>query len=312
MPYLHVPVMVEEVIHYLKFKNGDKVVDCTLGGGGHAKVILEKILPAGKLLGIDLDPLAIEATQKEINNHKDKLILVQDNFKNLKKISHVYEFNKFNAILLDLGLSSGQLQDQTRGFSFLAEGQLDMRFGRQTDLTAETILNNYNQKELTEIFKNYGEERLALPVAKKIVEVRKDKSIASPGQIVEIVAAVYKKYYRGKSKINPATKIFQALRIEINQELDNLNQILPQAVDLLAKGGRLAVISYHSLEDKIVKEFFRRESHDCLCPPQIPVCRCGHKKTLKIITNKPVGPKEVEIVENQRSRSAKLRVAEKL
>src|SRR3989339_70788 len=155
MPYLHVPVMVEEVIHYLKLKNGDKVVDCTLGGGGHAKAILEKILPAGKLLGIDLDPLAIKATQEEISNHKDKLILVQDNFKNLKKIFHVYEFDKFNAMLLDLGLSSGQLQDQTRGFSFLAEGRLDMRFGRQTDLTAETILNNYNQKELTEIFKNY-------------------------------------------------------------------------------------------------------------------------------------------------------------
>lgn len=312
MPYSHVPVMVEEVIHYLKLKNADKVIDCTLGGGGHAKAILERISPSGKLLGIDLDPLAIKATQKEIDNFKDKLILAQDNFKNLKKISHVYQFDKVNAILFDLGLSSGQLQDQSRGFSFLAEGQLDMRFGNKTDLTAENILNNFSQQELAEIFKNYGEERLALPIAKKIVEVRKDKPITLPIQLVEIVAAIYKKYYREKSKINPATKVFQALRIAVNQELDNLNQVLPQAMNLLVKGGRLAVISYHSLEDKVAKEFFKQESRACLCPPQIPVCRCGHNKNLKIITKKPITPSDQEIMLNPRSRSAKLRVAERL
>jgi len=301
--------MIEEVIHYLNPQLGDNFVDCTLGGGGHALAILKRIGPQGRLLGIDLDPSAIQAAKETTKNFKN-ITLVQDNFRNLNKITDVYEFDKIDGILLDLGLSSGQLQDQQRGFSFLAEGKLDMRFGQQTDLTAKKILNTYSQKELTEIFRNFGEEKLAWPVAKEIIKARQQKPIDSPNQLVEIVAAAYKKYYRGKSKINPATKIFQALRISVNEEIENLKQVLPQAVGRLKAGGRLAVISFHSLEDKIVKEFFKQESRDCLCPPQLPVCGCKHQKTLKIITKKPLVPSDQEIAANQRARSAKLRVAE--
>jgi 16S rRNA (cytosine1402-N4)-methyltransferase len=312
MPYSHQPVMLEEVVHYLKLKRGDKVIDCTSGGGGHALAILKRIIPTGKLLGIDLDPLAIQAAGEATKDYKRKIILVKDNFKNLKSIANVNRFYKVNSILLDLGLSSGQIQDQRRGFSFLAEGSLDMRFGPLSDLTAEKILNTYNQKELIEIFKSFGEEKLAKPISQKIIEMRKKAPLTSPKQLVEITSEIYRKYYRGKSKINPATKVFQALRIAVNQEFENLKEILPQAVKLLIKGGRLVIISYHSLEDKIVKEFFKQESRDCICPPQRPTCQCQHKKTLKIITKKPATPKEEETTENPRARSAKMRVAEKI
>ena len=187
-----------------------------------------------------------------------------------------------------------------------------MRFGDTSELTAERILNTYKQKELIDIFKNYGEEKLANPISKKIIEMRKKTPITTPNQLVDIIADIYKRYYRGKSKINPATKVFQALRIAVNQELENLRQVLPQAVEVLNKGGRLAVISYHSLEDRIVKEFFKQETKDCVCPPKIPVCRCQHHRILKIITKKPVEPTEKEIIENPRARSAKIRVAEKI
>ena len=265
-----------------------------------------------ELLGIDLDQLAIKTTQENLKQYKSQLIIVKDNFKNLKKIADVYKFNKIDGVLLDLGLSSGQLQDQSRGFSFLAQGGLDMRFGDTSELTAERILNTYKQKELIDIFKNYGEEKLANPISKKIIEMRKKTPITTPNQLVDIIADIYKRYYRGKSKINPATKVFQALRIAVNQELENLRQVLPQAVEVLNKGGRLAVISYHSLEDRIVKEFFKQETKDCVCPPKIPVCRCQHHRILKIITKKPVEPTEKEIIENPRARSAKIRVAEKI
>jgi len=312
MIYSHQSVMIEEVIHYLNPQLGDDFIDCTLGGGGHTLAILKRISPQGKLLGIDLDAKAIQVTEELIKGYKNKVILVKDNFKNLRKIADVYKFDKVDGILLDLGLSSGQLQDHQRGFSFLAEGSLDMRFGQQTELTAEKILNSYSQKELSEIFKNFGEENLAWQISKKIIEVRKDQPISSPKQLVEIITDIYKRHYRGKSKINPATKIFQALRIAVNEEIENLKQVLPQALSLLKPSGRLAVISFHSLEDRTVKEFFRQESRDCLCPVAFPVCQCNHKKSLKIITKKPIGPTELEISQNQRARSAKLRVAEKI
>jgi len=311
MAYSHQPVMTEEIIHYLNPQLGDLIIDCTLGGGGHSKEFLKRVLPQGKVLGIDLDPLAIKAARQETKN-SSRLVIAKDNFKNLKKIADVHQFDKVNGILFDLGLSSGQLQDQSRGFSFLADGSLDMRFGAQTDLTAEQILNNYSQKELSNIFKTYGEEKLASLISKKIIEIRKQSPITSPNQLVEVITEIYKRKYKGKSKVNPATKVFQALRIVVNQELENLKQALPAAVDLLTLGGHIAVISYHSLEDKIVKEFFKEQSKDCICPPKTPVCQCNHKKSLKIITKKPVVPSDAEIVENPRSRSAKLRVAQKI
>jgi 16S rRNA (cytosine1402-N4)-methyltransferase len=187
-----------------------------------------------------------------------------------------------------------------------------MRFGPMGEITAERIINTYRENQLVEIFKEYGEERLARPIAKKIIEIRKQQPIQTPQQLLTIAAEVYQKFYRNKSKINPATKIFQALRIAVNDELTNLKEVLPQAASLLKKGGRLVVISYHSLEDRIVKDFFRNENRSCICPPQLPTCQCNHKKTLKIITKKPIEPTGKEILENPRSRSAKLRVAEKI
>ncbi|MFA6322625.1 MAG: 16S rRNA (cytosine(1402)-N(4))-methyltransferase RsmH, partial [Candidatus Buchananbacteria bacterium] len=308
----HQPVLLEEVIKYLEPKPGENFIDCTLGGSGHTEEILKLNGPSGKVLGIDLDPLAIKTAQEATKKYKNRTIFVQDNFRNLKRILKDCHFGQVDGILLDLGLSSGQLQDQGRGFSFLAEGSLDMRFGGQSNLTAEKIINTYNEKDLIEIFKNYGEERLAKPIAQRIVAKRKELAITRPEQLVEIVAEVYHKYFHNKSKTNPATKIFQALRIAVNEELDNLKLILPPAAEALKKNGRLVVISYHSLEDKMVKDFFRAESRDCLCPPAMPVCQCHHKKSLKIITPKPIEPSWEEIAANPRSRSAKMRVAQKI
>jgi 16S rRNA (cytosine1402-N4)-methyltransferase len=312
MKDFHQPVLPEEVIHYLDPKPGQKFIDCTLGGGGHAIELLSKTAPDGMVLGIDLDPIAIKTAQKAVKQYAHRIIFVKDNFRNLKDIVKERAFGKANGILLDLGLSSGQLQDHSRGFSFLAEGRLDMRFGQQTELTAEKILNTFSEKELIEILRSYAEERLARPIALTIIEHRKIKPIVKPEDIIGIVADVYKKYFRGKSKVNPATKIFQALRIAVNRELDNLQTVLPQAIGSLKPGGRLAVISYHSLEDRIVKDYFRQESRDCLCPPSMPLCQCGHHKSIALITHKPVEPTFEEVAQNPRSRSAKLRVIEKL
>lgn len=310
MAYSHVPVLLEEVIHYLKIKPGGSYIDGTLGGGGHTEAISQRCAPDGKVLSFDLDPKAHEAAKKHITDHK-RVTLVQDNFKNIKQKAHVHEFNHNDGILLDLGLSSGQLQDHFRGFSFLAEGSLDMRFGAGAK-TAEDILNTDDEQTLYEIFRNFGEERLARPISKKIIEVRRDQPITTPKQLVDIVTEIYRKRFRGSSKVNPATKVFQALRIAVNGELDNLQQALPDAVSLLKPGGRLVIISYHSLEDRMVKDFFKLESRDCICPADVPVCVCGHQKSLRVITKKPVVPSEEEIAKNPRSRSAKLRVAEKI
>ncbi|MDX9893331.1 MAG: 16S rRNA (cytosine(1402)-N(4))-methyltransferase RsmH [Patescibacteria group bacterium] len=316
MSDFHQPVLPQEILDYLKPQAGDKFIDCTLGGGGHTLNFLKLVGPSGKVLAIDMDPLAIAEARRASTKFADSLILARDNFRNLKNIADVHEFNQVNGILLDLGLSSGQLQDQARGFSFGSEGQLDMRFGPAVAdsfgaVTAGEIVNNYPQKDLIDIFKNYGEERLAVAISKKIIEVRRTKPIDSPKQLAAIIESVYHRYHRTKSRISPATKVFQALRIAVNDELQSLKLVLPQALDLLVSGGRLAVISYHSLEDRIVKDYFRRESRDCICPPEMPVCQCGHIARLKIITKKPVVPTVEEIKNNPRSRSAKLRIVEK-
>ncbi|MFA6410222.1 MAG: 16S rRNA (cytosine(1402)-N(4))-methyltransferase RsmH [Candidatus Buchananbacteria bacterium] len=312
MRNFHQPVMLGEVIHYLQPKAGDNFIDCTLGGGGHTEELLKRIAPSGKVLGIDLDPLAIQTTQEAIKNHKGRLIIAKGNFSDLAQIVKENKFTKVKGILLDLGLSSGQLRDHNRGFSFLAEGSLDMRFGAQSETTAETIINSCSPKALIEIFKNFGEESLAKPIVDQIVYVRKKTPITKPAQLVEIVCEVYKKYYRAKSKFNPATKVFQALRIAVNEELQNLTAVLPAAMNILQKNGRLVVISYHSLEDRTVKEFFATQSRDCICPPKMPLCQCTHKKSLKIITKKPISATDLEILENPRARSAKIRVAQKI
>ncbi len=312
MKEFHISVLPAEVIAFLRPRPNEDFIDCTFGGGGHSADILEKTSPGGRLLAIDLDPLALKKGKSKVSQYGKRIRLVRGNFKNLAAIAAENKFREVSGILLDLGLSSGQLADKERGFSFDAEGNLDMRFGPEILQTAFDLINDSSEERLIDIFKNFGEERLAKPLAQKIVSLRKSQPIVKAGQLVAIAAAVYGQYYRTQPKINPATKIFQALRIAVNDELDNLVRVLPQTLSLLRPGGRLAVISFHSLEDRIVKEFMRRESRDCLCPPIMPVCQCNHNKSLKIITKKPVIAELAELAENPRARSAKLRVAEKI
>lgn len=310
MKFEHVPVLLDEVLEYLSPKKNENFIDCTVGGGGHAKEILKRTSPKGKLLGIDLDPQAILASKKSLAKYKDRIELVNNNYQNLKQIIYDTGFNKINGILLDLGFSSYQIQDQTRGFSFKGNTVLDMRFGPDGQ-TAADILNNYSQLNLETIFKKFGEERYSKQIAREIVEYRKKEEIKTTDQLVSIIDKVYSNKLKPR-KIHVATKVFQALRMEVNNELDNIKKVLPIALNSLEKGGRLVVISFHSLEDRLVKEFFKEQARNCICPPQIPVCRCDNKAKIKILTKKVVRADSGEISQNPRSRSAKLRAAIKL
>jgi 16S rRNA (cytosine1402-N4)-methyltransferase len=312
MKNVHVPVLLKEVISYLNPKPGQNFIDGTLGGGGYTSELLKR---GAKVLAIDLDEKAIDdfKRNKEIKKYKDNLILVHGNFADLKQICHERRFYKINGIVLDLGLSSNQLEDKERGFSFTSEGPLDMRFDPVGNpLTAFEIINNYTVKELSEIFRTFGEEKKAFAISKIIREIRLKTKISSPQRLAEIVSSVYQKHFKKPSKIHPATKVFQALRIFINHELENLEKFLPQALETLEPQGRLAVVSFHSLEDRIVKDFFRNESRSCICPPESLICNCHHQALVKILTKKPIAASPLEIKNNLRSRSAKLRVAEKL
>lgn len=309
----HIPVLLNEVIKYLDPKPNQNFVDCTLGGGGHAVEILKRTSPDGKLLGIDLDDRAIALARLKIQKSKiktDRLIAIQDNFKNLKKIVLQNNFQNISGVLLDLGFSSMEVADPQKGFSFQIDAPLDMRYGK-AGVTVAEIINQWTEKELLKIFQEYGEERFAQQIAKKICEIRKIRPIQTTFELINTVAmAVPKKFQHGR--IHFATKIFQALRIAVNDELNNLKAVLPQAIDVLEPGGRLAVISFQSLEDRIVKQFFKRESTGCLCSKASLICQCKHKAILKIITKKPITPTEEEAKNNPRSRSAKMRVAERL
>lgn len=306
---IHKPVLLGEAIESLNLKKGSVVVDGTLGAGGHAIEILEKILPRGKLIAVDWDAEAIENFKEIIS--KKELIGISDNYANLKSILRGLGIKTVDAILIDLGFNSDQIENAERGFSFQKDGPLDMRYSPQTQKnTAADVINNYPEEKLVEIFRNYGEEKFARSIARAVAIARKEKRISRTGELVEIISINIPQRYRN-SRIHPATRVFQALRIEVNQELENLKTFLDQAIGALASGGRLAVISFHSLEDRIVKNFFKLHSKDCICPPKFPKCVCQHKKSLKIITKKPIVATEEEIKTNPRSRSAKMRVAEK-
>lgn len=305
----HIPVLVSEVIAGLNLKPGDNVIDATLGGGGHALAILEATAPKGKLLGIDWDKKAIVAAQKRLAKHKNRLILKTGNYRETRAITYESGFNEISAILLDLGLSTDQLKDQSRGFSFSAQGPLDMRFSDEELTTAAAVVNTWSEKDLAHIFRKYGEERHATRIARLIVANRQHAPFNS---VLELVDVVLRGAGRRGSRIHPATRIFQALRIAINHELENLEAALPAMVDILKNNGRLAVISFHSLEDRIVKQFFKRESTLCLCPPELPSCCCNHRASLRLINKKVITPGPEELRRNPASRSAKLRVAEKI
>ncbi len=302
----HVPVLLDETIEALAVQPGGRYVDCTVGGGGHARAILERSFPGGQLLGIDADPEAIKLAQKKLESYRHSVLLVNDNFVNLQATCIKYDFFPVHGILFDLGLSSMQLNGSGRGFSFQHDAPLDMRFNPEQEVTAADIVNTSPEAELARVIHSYGEESYSRQIARLIVRERPVTSTLHLARIVK------KAVGRRTGKIHPATKTFQALRIAVNLELDNLEAALKQAMELLGFEGRLAVISYHSLEDRIVKRFMQREAKGCICPPATPACVCGHKPRLKLIRRHVITPSEAEVQDNPRSRSAKLRVATRL
>ena len=314
MEYKHISVMIREVIEALDPQPGENFIDGTLGGAGYTTEIAKRVGPKGKVLSIDLDTLAINNAKKRFEKEGiENVILVQDNFRNIEKIVQKNWLEggaSFSGIVLDLGLSSAHLDDENRGFSFRSDTPLKMEFG-EGENTTEEIVNDWSKRELEQILREYGEESHSKIIALAIVAARKEKRITTTGQLLEIIKETVPAGYRNLRK-HFAAKTFQALRIATNGELESLEEVLPQALRLLKKGGRMVIVSFHSLEDRIVKNFFRTESKDCLCPPQLPVCQCGHEKQLKIITKKVLAPTKEEVKLNQRSRSAKMRVAEKI
>jgi 16S rRNA (cytosine1402-N4)-methyltransferase len=302
----HIPVLSREVLETLNVQPGGRYIDCTLGGGGHAQAILEHSSPGGQLLGIDADPEGIRIASERLSPFGQSVLIVNDNFVNLKDICIKYDFFPVHGIIFDLGLSSPQLNEEGRGFSFQFDAPLDMRFSPTQKITAADIVNTYPEIEIARIIKTFGEEVNSRQIARKIVQKRPVHTTLELAEIVE--EAVGGRY----GKIHPATRTFQALRIVVNREMENLESALNQAVSLLGFGGRLVVISYHSLEDRIVKHLLQTESRDCICPPEVPKCICGHKANLKIITRRIITPSFAEVEMNPRSRSAKLRGAERL
>jgi 16S rRNA (cytosine1402-N4)-methyltransferase len=302
----HEPVMLRESIAALDVHPGGRYVDCTVGGGGHAEAILEAASPGGSLLGIDADPVALGIASRRLSHYASAVELVQSNFSNIDSVCREREYTPVSGILMDLGLSSDQLAS-SRGFSFRTDSPLDMRFGPDQETTASYWVNEAAEEELADVIWRYGEERQSRRIARAIVERRPIETTLQLAKAVEQAVG-----RRPGSQSHPATKTFQALRIVVNQELASLAEALPRAHGLLGFGSRLVVISYHSLEDRIVKQFFQREFRDCICPPQQPVCTCDHKATLKPVTRGALAPSPEEVASNPRSRSAKLRAAERV
>jgi 16S rRNA (cytosine1402-N4)-methyltransferase len=305
-PVLHIPVMADQVVQALDVQPGGRYVDCTVGTGGHAEAILEAASPGGLLLGIDLDSEALAVARERLAQFGSDVRLVEGNYRDLAAICSEFNFVPVHGVLFDLGLSSFQLARPERGFSFQLEGPLDMRFGPEQETTAFDIVNSLPERELADLIWRYGEEPQARRIARAIV---RERPIATTTHLAEVVARAAG---RGKQRIHPATRTFQALRIAVNQELENLEMALSQAVQVLGRGGRLVVISYHSLEDRLVKQFIQRESQDCICPPAVARCRCGHRATLRPVVKGVIRPSPQEVEINPRARSAKLRVAERV
>jgi 16S rRNA (cytosine1402-N4)-methyltransferase len=305
---LHQTVLSQESIDLLQPRAGLAVIDCTLGGAGHAQLLLRRIQPGGRLLGIDRDAAAVAAAGQKLCGFEPAPILAQGNFSQLAEIAREVGIAPVGAVLFDLGISSDQLDEPGRGFSFRQAGPLDMRMDRAQALTAEELLNSLPERALAEIIRGLGEERWAARVAQFIVRRRPLRTTLDLAHAVE--AAIPRSAW--PRDIHPATRTFQAVRMKVNDELGSLEQGLEAAVSVLGLGGRLAVISFHSLEDGLVKRFFQREARDCLCPAQQPVCTCKHRAQLQIVTKRPVRPSDREVATNPRSRSARLRVAQRI
>ncbi len=308
---LHLPVMEKEVIHYLNCRSGKVIVDCTVGDGGHAEAICQSIGPDGRLIGLDWDEAALARAEERLSGFANLVKLIHADYTRLEEVLSEENNPMVEGILIDLGASTLQLMDAERGFSFHQSGGLDMRMDRRLPVTAQDIINNSSTGELTALFYQYGEERWSKRIAARI-EQEKEKSgpINDSEQLAELVKEAIPARYR-RSGGHPARKVFQALRLAVNRELDNLELVLPQALRSLNAGGRLCIIAYHSLEDRLVKRFFKDQSGVCSCPPGKP-CICNRKKELNILTSKALKPSEEEIIANPRARSARLRAAERL
>ncbi len=307
----HVSVMFNECMEALSVKPQGVYFDGTLGGGGHSQGILERSSPDGKLIATDLDTYAINRASERLKEYEGRFIFVNDNFKNFVNIKEELGVEGFDGILLDLGVSSFQLDDRERGFSYLAkEVQLDMRMDNKNPISAQTVVNEYSEAEIKKILSEYGEERFAGSIAKNIVAFRKSKRLETVGELINVI----EKSIPGKFQHDghPAKRTFQALRIEVNGELDGLYETIIDMARSLKKGGRIAILTFHSLEDRIVKKAFKELECDCICDKNLPVCVCGKKKEIEIITKHPIVASDNELRENSRAKSAKLRIAEKI
>ena len=301
----HKTVMIQEVLEYINLQNGNTFLDATIGAGGHSKALLDKY-EAINLIGLDKDIKAVNIAKENLKDYKDSISLHNVDFSNIGKIIEKSNLKKIDAVLFDLGTSQIQLNDPKRGFSFQHESPLDMRMDQSQKTTADEIINHYKESEIVKILSEFGEERYSKTIARLIVAKR---PIKNTKDLSNLVLKVYKG--RNNKKIHPATKVFQAFRIAVNNELNMLEIALSKSVDLLKKpGGRIVVISFHSIEDRIVKQFFRKESKNCLCDSKVIICNCNHQAKIKIITKKIIKPSEAEVKKNPSSRSAKMRVAE--
>ena len=308
----HLPVLAEEVIEMLQPAAGSLQIDATVGGGGHTERILEASDPDGRLLGIDADGAAIARVAQRLERFGDRLVLRQANFRELAAVAPDAGFGAVDGLLFDLGLSSFQLADTARGFGFRAGGPLDMRFDATRGVSAAELLATLDATELTALFRRFGEEPFAPRIARAIVEARRTAPITTAEELAALIERVAPRTAPGRRRIHPATRVFQALRIAVNEELDALSEALAAAVDLLRPGGRLVVLSYHSLEDRIVKRFLDAERKGCICPPSVPVCVCGRTPRLRLVTRPSLTPTDAEIAANPRARSARLRAAERI
>lgn len=311
MEFSHVSIMVREVMEALTPERGGIFVDCTAGGGGHSYEIAQRLPEGSKIVCLDRDDEAIAACTARLEPYKEKFTIVKSNFSGLSAALDLIGVEKIDGIMWDLGVSSHQLDDGDRGFSYSKEAPLDMRMDQSQTRSAWDVVNTYDERELTRIIRDYGEERFAARIAQFICRAREEKPIETTTELSGIVANAIPAAQRKKEAQNPARRTFQAIRIEVNGELDAIAPSIEAAVERLNPSGRLAVITFHSLEDRIVKETFRKLSTGCTCPPEFPVCVCGNKPKIKLLSRKPIVPGADEQEENPRSRSSKLRTAEK-
>lgn len=311
MEFQHIPVLFREIMEIMAPKPGEFFVDCTLGGGGHSKGFLERTSPDGLLIGIDQDDDALVAARQNLRAYDGRIMLVHSNYSNLDKILNDYAPGGVDGILFDIGVSSHQLDEAKRGFSYMQDAPLDMRMDQTQSLDAWQVVNTYKEEDLQRILKEYGEERWAKRIARFLVEFRSKKTIDTTGELVDIIKRAIPKGAREEGS-HPAKRTFQAIRIEVNDELGVLNRTIQVAANHLKKGGRLGIISFHSLEDRIVKEQFRYLASDCICPPELPICQCDKVSEVKILTRKPVTASPEELERNSRAKSAKFRAVEKI